>query len=85
MERDEILKGLREVMATVKPKVMAERIVPEAILSDDLGIDSFSMLLLSLAAEQKFGIAFDPGKPFVSVSDIMEYIITRKGAVDDRG
>ena len=52
-----------------------ETVTPESTL-DDLGIDSLSMLLLSLAAEHKFGMQFETTeKPFETVGEVCDYIV----------
>ena len=49
----------------------------ESKLVNDLGIDSLSMLLLSLAAEHKFGMQFETTeKPFETVGEVCDYIMT---------
>ena len=40
----------------------------------DLGIDSLSMLLLSLATENKFGFQFSTQEPFQTVREVVDYI-----------
>ena len=46
-------------------------------LVSDLGIDSLSMLLLSLAAEHKFNMQFEnTNHPFETVGEVCDYIAT---------
>lgn len=74
MSNEEILAGLKEVFATVKPKLDTSKIGMDASLVLDLGVDSLSMLLMSLAIEQKFGFQFKTTVPFQTVGEVVEYI-----------
>ena len=67
MTREEIMSGLKEVMALVKPKLDLSTISEESDLITDLGVDSLSMLMLSLGIENKFGIQLTAQKPFSRV------------------
>ena len=75
MTRTEIFDGLKEIIQTIKPKMNLDNVSEQSALVTDLGIDSLSMLLLSLATEQKFQIRFETQKPFERVSDVIDYII----------
>ena len=55
MTQEEIYAKLQDILKTVKPKMDPSRITMDASLTTDLGIDSLSMLLLSLAIEHEFG------------------------------
>lgn len=74
MTREEIMAGLKEVLAMVKPKLDQSVIKEDASLVRDLGIDSLSMLLMSLGIENKFGFQFQTQKPFENVSEVIDYI-----------
>ena len=74
METDQILQGLKEVFSTVKPKLDLSKVDLDSSLISDLGMDSLSMLLMSLAIEQKFPIRFETEKPFLTVGEVVEYI-----------
>ena len=49
MTQEEILSGLKDIFKQVKPQLDTTNITREASLINDLGIDSLSLLLLSLA------------------------------------
>ena len=49
MSREEILAGLKEVLAVIRPKADQSAITYDTKLVSDLGIDSLSMMFLSLA------------------------------------
>lgn len=74
MTREEIMAGLKEVLSMVKPKLDQTVITDDASLVRDLGIDSLSMLLMSLGIENKFGFQFQTQKPFEKVSEVVDYI-----------
>lgn len=74
MTREEIMSGLREVMALVKPKLDLSKVTEASNLITDLGIDSLSMLLLSLGVENKFGFQFTGQKPFQTIGEVIDYI-----------
>jgi len=74
MNQQEIYDKLKTILATVKPKMDPSRISMDASLTTDLGIDSLSMLLLSLAIEHEFGFQFQTQQPFKTVREVVEYI-----------
>ena len=74
MTQEEIFEGLKEVFAIVKPKLDLSKITPDSALVEDLGVDSLSMLLLSLAIENKFGFQFKTQEPFKTVADVIAHI-----------
>ena len=72
----EIFEGLKEVLAVMKPHLDTSKATLESNLVRDLGIDSLSMLLMSLALENKFNVTFDTTKaPFVTVGEVVNYIL----------
>ena len=76
MTREEVFEGLKEIFAGVKPKLDLSTVGFDSKLVNDLGIDSLSMLLLSLAAEHKFKMQFDSTTaPFETVGDVCDYIV----------
>ena len=74
MTKEEIFNGLAEVLALVKPKLDLSTVTMDSLLLQDLGIDSLSMLMLSLGAESKFGIRFEAKEPFSTVGEVVDYI-----------
>ncbi len=74
MTREDILNNLKEIVLTIKPKLDFSNITPDSSLVKDLGIDSLSMLLLSLAIENKFGFQFDPQVRFNTMGEVIDYI-----------
>ncbi len=60
MTREEIFAGLKEVLAIVRPDTDLSNVNDKTELVRELGIDSLSMMLVSLAVEEKFKMRFDP-------------------------
>ncbi len=76
MSRESVFEGLKEIFAGVKPKLDLSQVTMESKLVNDLGIDSLSMLLLSLAAEHKFQMQFaSDTAPFETVGEVCDYIV----------
>ncbi|MDO5321107.1 MAG: acyl carrier protein [Bacteroidia bacterium] len=74
MTREEILGNLKDIVLTIKPRLELSSISMESSLVKDLGIDSLSMLLVSLATENKFGFQFSPQAKFNTIGDVVDYI-----------
>lgn len=74
MTKENILDGLKEVFTTIKPKLDLDKVTIDSSLVRDLGMDSLSMLLMSLAIEQKFSMQFETQKPFQTVGEVVDYI-----------
>ena len=74
MTEEYIFAKLKGIFAQVKPKMDPERISMDASLTTDLGIDSLSMLLLSLAIEHEFDILFQTQEPPKTVREVVDYI-----------
>ena len=75
MTREQILDGLKEIIAVMRPDTDLTNVDYDASLVRDLGIDSLSMMLLSLAAEEKFKMRFDTAAPApTTVGEVCEAI-----------
>ncbi|MBP5210821.1 MAG: hypothetical protein J6Z27_03165 [Bacteroidales bacterium] len=74
MTREEVFEGLKEILSMVKPKADLSKISDSDNLITDLAIDSLSMLLMSLAIENKFGIQIDAKQQFLTVKDVVDYV-----------
>ena len=84
MTREEVFEGLKEIISGVKPKLDLSKVDSHSRLVSDLGIDSLSMLLLSLAAEHRFDIRFETdATPFETVGDVCDYIVKAAGGGND--
>ncbi|MGH3098287.1 MAG: acyl carrier protein [Streptosporangiales bacterium] len=71
----EILDGLSEIVNEVAG-VPAEDVAPEKSFTDDLDIDSLSMVEVVVAAEERFGVKIpdDDVKNLRTVQDAVSYI-----------
>ena len=75
MTQEQVFDGLKEILSVVRPKTDLSQVTPETELVRGLGIDSLTMMLLSLAAENKFNMRFPAGQPpFVTVGEVCAYI-----------
>lgn len=77
MTKEEVFSQLKEVLQVVRPAVDLSEVTYETELVSGLGIDSLSMLLISLAIEDKLQIRFDNAAPFVTVGDVCDYALTK--------
>ncbi len=79
MTREEVFEGLKEIFTGVKPNLDLNQVNMDSKLVGELGIDSLSMLLLSLAAEHKFQMQFATDTPpFETVGQVCDYIVAAK-------
>jgi acyl carrier protein len=72
---DEILAGLAEILNEVAD-VDAADVTPDKTFTDDLDVDSLSMVEVAMAAEEKFGVKIpDEELPKLkTVGDAVSYI-----------
>jgi acyl carrier protein len=76
MTREEVFNGLKEIIAVIRPNTDLSNVSFETELVRELGIDSLTMLLLSLAAEEKFGMHFPDGAPApVTVGQVCDAVL----------
>ena len=62
MTKQEIFDGLTEIISVMRPGTDLSTVDYDTELVRDLGIDSLFMILLSLAAEQKFNMRVPDGQ-----------------------
>ena len=74
MQRETILSGLKEILAQIKPSMDLSTVAEDSQLVRDLGLDSLTILLLSLAIENKFGFKFEGNPKFTTVREVLDYI-----------
>ena len=76
MTRQEVFDGLKEVIAVLRPATDLSEVDFDTELVRGLGIDSLTMMLLSLAVEEKFKMRFPDGEPMpVTVGDVCENVL----------
>jgi len=74
MERAQILEGLKEIFTTIRPSIDTTSISEQTLLGQDLGLDSLTMLLMSLAIETKFNFKFEGMPVLNTVGDAIDFI-----------
>ena len=80
MTREEVFGGLKEVIAIIRPHTDLSKVSFDSQLVRELGIDSLTMMLLALAAEEKFQIRFPDGQPLPkTVGEVCDTIVALKG------
>ncbi len=75
MSNDDIRTGLAEIVQEVTG-ISADRVEPTASFTDDLDIDSLSMVEIVVAAEERFGVKIpdDDVAGLKTVGDAVAYI-----------
>ncbi|MBP5495615.1 MAG: acyl carrier protein [Bacteroidales bacterium] len=74
MERTTIFDGLKEILTQIKPSMDLSSVNEDSQLVRDVGLDSLTILLLSLAVENKFGFKFEGTPKFETVGEVIDYI-----------
>ena len=74
MEREAILNELKEILILIKPSMDLSAVTEESQLVRDVGLDSLTILLLSLAVENKFGFKFEGTPKFETVGEVIDYV-----------
>ena len=76
MTREQVFEGLKEILSVLQPKMDLTGVDFNTELVRGLGIDSLSMMLLSLAVEEKFKMRFADGEPMpVTVGDVCDNVL----------
>ena len=80
MSREEIQSGLAEILEEVAGVSPADA-TPEKSFTEDLDVDSLSMVEIATAVEDKFGVAIpdDELGNIKTVGDAINYIDSHKG------
>lgn len=79
MTKEEVLGGLKEVIAIIRPNTDLSQVSFATELVRGLGIDSLTMMLLALAAEEKFQVRFPDGQPLPkTVGEVCDAILALK-------
>ena len=74
MEREHIFNELKEILKLIKPSADFSKINEDSQLVRDVGLDSLTILLLSLAIENKFGFKFEGNPKFTTVGEVIDYV-----------
>ena len=78
MDRKDILEDLKEILQLIKPSLDLSTVNEDTQLISDIGLDSLTIMLLSLAIENKFTIKFEGAFKFNTVGDVIDYITQAK-------
>lgn len=78
MNRKDILEDLKEILQLIKPSLDLSTVNEDTQLISDIGLDSLTIMLLSLAIENKFKIKFEGALKFNTVGDVIDYITQAK-------
>ncbi len=74
MTREDIFDGLKEILTLIKPSMDLSSVNESSQLVRDVGLDSLTIMLLSLAAENKFQFKFEGTPKFNTVGEVIDYI-----------
>ena len=74
MERETVFEGLKEILKLIKPSMDLSAVTEDSQLVRDVGLDSLTILLLSLAVENKFAFKFEGSPKFNTVGEVIDYI-----------
>ena len=74
MEREHIFNELKEILKLIKPSADFSKINEDSQLVRDVGLDSLTILLLSLAIENKFAFKFGGNPKFTTVGEVIDFI-----------
>ena len=74
MQRETVFEELKEIIKQIKPSLDFSNVNEDSQLVRDLGLDSLTILLLSLAIETKFGFKFEGNPKFSTVGEVLDYI-----------
>ena len=67
---DRLVKVIQENL----PGVDLSNVTPETNLKENLGMDSITMLMLSMSIEEEFGVVFDEPVNFITIQDVLDYL-----------
>ena len=75
--KEEVLAGLTEILDEIAG-IPAANVSPEKSFTDDLDVDSLSMVEVVVAAEDRFGVAIpdDAVKNLATVGDAVDFIVS---------
>lgn len=74
MTQEYILNELKTIFKQINPKIDTDKVTPDTRMTEDLGLDSLTILLMSFAIEKRFEFKFDSVQRFATVGEVIEYI-----------
>lgn len=74
-----IYDKLLEIFGNVIPEVDSSEINMESSLTEDLGLNSLTMMLLAVSIEDEYDIKFEGAEELKTVKDVCAYIEEKTG------
>jgi acyl carrier protein len=74
MTRTDIFNSLKDILWQIRPSIDQSQVSEDSQLVRDLGLDSLTVMLLSLAIENKYGFRFEGAPQFKSVGEVIDHI-----------
>lgn len=74
MQRETIFEEVKAILIQIRPSADLAAITDDSQLVRDVGLDSLTILLLSLAIENKFQFKFEGTPKFNTVGEVLDYI-----------
>lgn len=74
MTRTDLFESLKDIVWQIRPSIDLTKIDEDSQLVRDLGLDSLTILLVSLALENKYGFKFEGSPRFETVKEVIDYI-----------
>ena len=74
MDREKIFDEMKEILKVIKPSADFSYVNEDSQLVRDVGLDSLTILLMSLALENKFGFKFEGTPKFTTVGEVIDFI-----------
>ena len=76
MTKEQVFEELKEILSVLRPNTDLTNVDFNTELVRGLGIDSLSMMLLSLAVEEKFKFRFPDGQaPFRTAGEVCDFVV----------
>ena len=74
MTRTDIFNSLKDILWQIRPSIDLTQVEEDSQLVRDLGLDSLTVMLLSLAIENKYGFRFEGAPQFSTVAEVIDHI-----------
>ena len=78
--KEEVFEGLKEILTVIRPSTDLTGVNYDTELVRELGVDSLTMMLLSLAVEEKYNMRFPAlQEPFRTVGEVCDFVVKTVG------
>jgi len=74
MTQEYILNELKTILKQINPKINSDEVTMDTRLTEDLGLDSLTILLMSFAIEKRFEFKFSGTPKFTTVGEVVGHI-----------